>query len=706
MGSNQAPESFTVGIDVGGTFVDVTIRDNRSGELQVGKVLADEGPTRSFLAALDVAVERAGTTLERIDRIVHGTTLTTNHILEQPEPRTVLVTTAGFEDVLEIGRHDSPRSGNIHRWVKPPRPIPRSLVLGVPERIAWDGTEHRPVDAPTFVTSLENLISRHAVASIAVSLLHAHVAPQHEKAIAALVNEVAPGLPVSLSHEVLPRGGEYERSMATVLNAFVQPVMGNYIDGLLDVLSNRGVSCPLYIMGSDGGIMSVATARELPIRTLLSGPAAGAAAAAEFAVRHEEPRVFTLDVGGTSSDVACAQAGIVDTTSDAAIGTFPIAVPVLDVHTVGAGGGSIARASQDRFLVGPESAGASPGPIAYCRGGSQPTVTDAQVVLGRLPTKLAGGSLTLDVAGARSAMESQLGSALSNGSAEAAAGVVHLANLGMANAIRRISTERGRDPREFTLVAFGGAGGAHAVEVARTAGLRKVLVPPSPGVFSTQGLLSAGLTFTATRTLPRAPLLQHFDLAELRRILVSLEAEGRTVLDQDPHVRRVRTHGILDLRYVNQAYELPVTIGLDEVGMETSRVAEEGFHHAHASRYGYRLDDVEVELVGIHVVVVGELPSPPSIKSHPVSEVVPPVQTRPVYFADRGWVDAEIRERSGLRAAQRVDGPAIIEEYDSTIVLPPGSSGEIRDDGAIAIDPWADERPSPIAERWQSEVAG
>jgi N-methylhydantoinase A len=672
-------------IDVGGTFVDLTLCDLATGHRWVQKVLSDRGPLRALVDGLTRACAAAGITPGDLTRVVHGTTLATNAILEGRNDRTALVVSRGMRDLLEIGRHDAPRSSSAWTgWLKPRRPVNRDRVIELDERTSWDGTSLVPV-SEAGLRDMTDRLGALKPASVAVCLLHAASHHGNERAVRDAIARKLPGLHVSLSCEVLSQAGEYERLMATVLNAYTMPAVSDYLASLEGELRDLGVSAPLYIMSSDGGVLSAADARRFPIHTALSGPAGGASGAAKLAVELGEPRIVTLDVGGTSSDVAATDDGNVTVTVSGEIGAFPLAVPVLDVHTVGAGGGSLAQFSDGRFSVGPSSAGSRPGPVCYQRGGATPTVTDALLVLGWLPEQLAGGALGLSVQAARAAIEQAVAAHLGMDAVSAAAGIVRLANANMASAIRHMSTERGRDPRDYALVSFGGAGGLHAVDVAGQVGIPRVIVPPSAGVFSTEGLLAADLTRSFVRSLPAPQQIEAAHGPELAGIFDQLERSATAWLKAGAATLSRRLDRYLDLRYHNQGFELIVSLPAAADLDRSLAAAAESFHAAHEQQYRYRLPDVPIEIVRARLSVTGTLPHAPRA-GLAAGDAYRTGPTRPLYFDRLGWQDSAVVARRSLGSGATVNGPAVIEEYDSTTVMPPGSKATVKNDGTIVIE--------------------
>jgi N-methylhydantoinase A len=675
---------YALAVDVGGTFVDITLCELATGQRWVRKVLSDRGPQRAFIDGVGEVCDQADVPLGKISRVVHGMTLATNAILEQSNSGAAAVVTAGFRDVLELGRHDAPRGVNNHGWIKPRRPVTRDHILEVEERVDWAGNVLVPLTDDALEGTLKRLCELKPV-SVAVCLLHADRYPDHEERVVEYIRAEMPDVFVSASHEVLPQAGEFERLMATVLNAYTMPAVTSYVAALEAELTELGVRAPLYIMSSDGGVLGSQDARRFPIHTALSGPAGGAAGAARFAADLGRPRILTLDVGGTSSDVAATENGAVEVSVSASIGAFPLAIPVLDVHTVGAGGGSLARVEDGRLSVGPRSAGARPGPVCYGRGGTQPTVTDALLVLGWLPETLAGGAMTVSRAAANEAIDTQVAKPLGLDAVTAAAGIVTLANAHMAAAIRHMSTERGRDPRDYALVPFGGAGGLHAAEVARDVGIPEVIVPPSPGVFTTEGLLAADLSRHYVHSYPRPQRLGEIDAAQLDVAFGELESAARTWLAAGARAEEHRTTRLLDMRYVNQSYELIVELpsGLTVQAALERAVAE--FHASYQIRYRYSLPDVPIEVVRLRVAAGGLLPH--AARTRPPTGAAPQLgaSSRDVYFDTTGWRSTPVLDRYQMSPGDRVAGPAVVQEYDSTTVIPPNATATVTVNGSLLI---------------------
>lgn len=652
-----------VGVDVGGTFTDLAVVDAEG--VRIAKV-----PSTPAAQAEGV---RAGLALLGLDpsevrRFVHGTTVATNAVLERRGARTVLVTTAGFRDLLEIGRQDRPSL--YDQWAdRTPPLVPRELVVEAAERIAADGTVLRPLEDTARLAA--EVRSRDPEA-VAVCLLFSFLDDRHERAIGDALGD----LPVSLSSQVLPTFREYERASTTVLNAYVSPVVGRYLDALASELAAAGLRVGVEVMRSGGGTSQAAVAARTAVHTLLSGPAAGAWGAAAVARAAGIEDVVAFDMGGTSTDVSLILGGRPRTTSEGRIAGLPFAVRTVDVHTIGAGGGSIAwRDAGGALRVGPRSAGADPGPACYGRGGTQPTVTDAQVVLGWLGAHTPlGGRLPLHADLAATAV-AELGGLLGMDPEACATGIVTVVEAQMVAALRVVSVERGVDPRQLTLVPFGGAGALHQGTLARELGCRRVLVPRYPGVLAALGLLAAPLTADAVRT--HLAMLAEVDGDALERGWRQLEAQVEGELRRQgvdhPVLRRTA-----DLRYRGQAYELEVAAPV----ADPERLAA-AFHDAHRDRYGYAQPDQPVEVVNLRVV--GEGPAPP-LELPPLrgGEATPVGTVEAV--VDGGRRPVPLYRREALGAGAHVDGPALLAGTDATVLLLGGQRASVDEVGNLHIE--------------------
>lgn len=669
----------TIAIDVGGTFTDVTFADATTGVTWVAKTPSTPGDlSGGFMTAIHKVLALAGRGPGDVLRVFHGTTTATNAILEGKTPPTALVTTAGFKYVLEIGRHDIPRHGNLYGWSKPARPIAPDRVFEVTERLDVNGDVLTPLDEDG-ARAVARLLAQLGVPAVAVVFLHAYANAAHEQRMQAILREEYPGVLVSLSSEVLPQFREFERTMATALNAAVMPPVSRYVGMLRAALDAEGMRAPLLIMKSDGGVTSAATCVRQPVQTVLSGPAAGVIGAVGVARAAGLGDIISIDVGGTSADICLVRDGRPEITKDGTIGPFPLKLPIVDIHTIGAGGGSIAAVSgAGRLTVGPRSAGAEPGPVCYGRGGLEPTVTDAHLVLGRIPPALLGGEIPLDVGAARAAIETRIGRALGLGVEDAAAGIVEIVDNAMARAIRTVSVGRGHDPRRFALVAFGGAGPLHACRLAELLDIPAVVVPPRPGVLSTWGLLDTDVRATFVRMVGaagRRPTTDAGTVSSLEAAWRELESQARAWLDGEQVPRDgQRFERAADLRYEHQSFELTCPGG--EGPLTAARVEEliATFHTEHRRLYTYDLPGAPVELVTLRVTAVGTLPkrTPPAVTAGSATLDGALVETRPVYFRGAGFLPAPCYARSRLAPGLVFDGPAIVVQDDATPLIAPG----------------------------------
>ncbi|MGY9034151.1 MAG: hydantoinase/oxoprolinase family protein, partial [Rhodobacterales bacterium] len=470
--------SYAVAVDIGGTFTDISLLDRSSGTVWRAKtpsIPAD--PSQAFMTGVNMVLEDAGITAAELSRVLHGTTVATNMILEGKGARTALVTTQGFRHVLEIGRQDIPRHANLFTWVKPARPVPAERILEVTERIGTGGKVMQELDEES-VIRVAKALKRQNVEAIAVCLLHAYANSAHEVRVVELLHAELPDIAITCSTDVLPVVREFERSLATVLNAYVMPGVSTYISRLENRLTEASAASPLLLMQSNGGVAGTQAIRTAPALTALSGPAAGVVGAVDAATASGIRDIITVDIGGTSADICLIRDGKVELTQQGKVGEWPLSLPMVDMVTIGAGGGSIAAVSNDTLAVGPHSAGAHPGPAAYGKGGIQATVTDAHVVLGNLPHALLGGSMSLDVEASQKVVLDNVARPLGLTAEEAAQGILAIMNNNMVGAVRTVSVERGHDPRNFTLVPFGGAGPLHGCSLADLMGVSQVMIPP------------------------------------------------------------------------------------------------------------------------------------------------------------------------------------------------------------------------------------
>ena len=655
--ADPRPHNAIIGVDIGGTFTDFVVLSG--GEIRIHKTPSTpRDPAAAFLNGLDELGIGPGAAF------VHGSTVATNAVLERRGARTALLTTAGFRDVLELGRQT--RLGLYELAPRKHVPlVPRELCFEVPERVDRDGNILEPLDEGAVRDALRGM-KQAGVESLAVCFLFGFANPTHEERVGRMAE--AMGLNVSLSSRILPEYREYERASTTAANAYVAPLMQRYLHRLDEQLEARGRR-RLWIMQSNGGVLSAGGAAREAVRTVLSGPAGGVVAAWQVGRAAEYERLLAFDMGGTSTDVSLIDGEPV-TTREGGIGDLPIRVPLLDIHTVGAGGGSLARIdSGGRLRVGPESAGADPGPACYGRGDS-PTVTDANLVLGRLlPVSFAGGRMSLDVNRARAALE-PIARELRLSLEEAAEGIVRVADAQMARALRRVSVERGHDPRRFCLVAFGGGGPLHACALAEELGIPEVLVPRYPGALSALGMLLSDFRKEYSRTVMRRV---DAELPSLASVFEALEQQAVADLSAEgiPEAQR-RLERRLDARYLGQSYELPISG--DDLSSET--VASR-LHEAHGRRFGYSSPGAPVEVVNVRVVAVGgtEKPSLPYVEPS-VQDAPPALEVRPVFWRG-GDVGAAVYDRTALPAGVSLRGPAILLQADTTVWMPPGWIGRV-----------------------------
>jgi len=666
--------ALAIAVDIGGTFTDIALHDASSGRIWRAKTPSvPSDPSQAFLTGIRLALDEAGKAAPSLARVLHGTTVATNMILEGKGAKAALVTTAGFRHVLTIGRQDIPRRANYLAWVKPARPVPASRVFEVKERIGAGGVVIEPLDEAS-VEAAANQCRKFGVEAVAVCLLHSFANPAHERKVADILRAKLPGVAVTASSDVLPVVREYERSLATVFNAVVMPGVSTYVSRLEKRLLDEHVSAPLLLMQSNGGVAGGATIRRAPALTALSGPAAGVVGARDVAAACGIKDIITVDIGGTSADICLVKDGRIALTQQGHVGEWPLPLPMVDMVTIGAGGGSIAKVDAGTLTVGPQSAGAEPGPAAYGRGGERATVTDAHVVLGHLPAKLLGGRMELDVEAAGTVIDREVATPLGLDRAAAARGMLSILDHNMVGAVRIVSVERGHDPRDFTLVAFGGAGPLHGCSLAALLGITKVLVPPAPGVLCADGLLAADLKAEFSRTLPKAGAV---DLEVARRILVELTAQAddwltaEKVAAEDRHQSRIAM-----LRYHGQGGEVAVPWPDSKDGVERA------FASAHQGLYGFTLD-AAIELVTLRVEATGKMPAPPRPMLAKGSGAKPRDRF-PVHF-ESGVTPVPLYDRAALGAGDTIEGPAIVSQLDATTLVRPGWSGEVDRSGAILL---------------------
>jgi N-methylhydantoinase A/oxoprolinase/acetone carboxylase beta subunit len=683
-----------LGFDVGGTFTDLALLDEESGRLGVGKTLTTpDDPSVGVMRGMADLLGAAGRALAEVSQAIHGTTLASNLIIERKGARTGLLTTEGFRDVLHLQRQL--RYTIYDLFLDKPRPLlPRHLIQEVRERTLFDGTIHLPLDEASVRRGVERLL-RAGVTSFAVCLLHAYANPGHERRVGAIVREMAPGAFVSLSSTIAPQWREYERTNTTVANAYIAPLARGHLDALDARMRAQGFRHPLYIMQSNGGIASASMMAEQPIRMIESGPAAGALMAAHYGALTGMPDLLSFDMGGTTAKVCLIEGGRPRTTNDFEIDKtklragsgLPINVPAIELIEIGAGGGSIARIDHNLLRVGPDSAGAAPGPICYGLGGTQPTVTDANVVLGYIdPDYFLGGRMQLDAEAARRGIAERIGRPLGLGDAQAAWGIHELVTQAMVQAMRVVSVERGKDPRRFCLIAFGGAGPIHGCRLARSLGLPRVLLPAAAGVTSALGLLVADVQFDLAQTF--STLLGPGMLPRVNQLYRDLERRGSELLRE----AGAGGAGVLtrsaDMHYRGQGHDIGVPLpggAWTEAEVGTIRAA---FEQAYAAVFGYSDPDQQVEVTRWKLTAASRARKFELPRSASRGDLAQARKgNRPVYFKEAGaFTPCPVYDRYRLPVAAGLDGPAVIEERESTTVLLPGDRATVDAFGTLVVD--------------------
>jgi N-methylhydantoinase A len=689
--------SARLGVDIGGTFTDLVVIDERTGAPRVGKVLTTpKDPAHAVEQGIQALLDGAGLPPATVRAVVHGTTLATNALIERKGARTALLTTAGFRDTLEIRREG--RYDMYDLFIDPPPPlVDRHLRREVPERLLADGAVLRPLDEAAARREIEAAVADGAEA-VAICLLHAYVNPVHERRLAEIVREVAPGLPVSCSADTVPEIREYERTSTTTANVYVVPLMARYLEDLERRLADLGIPGQLYVMQSSGGIALPAEARRFPIRLVESGPAAGALAAAEAARARGEARLLSFDMGGTTAKACVIDDGVPLVAREFEVARadrfkkgsgLPIRVPVIELIEIGAGGGSLARVDRMGLLkVGPDSAGADPGPACYNLGGRQPTVTDADLLLGYLDAEFfLGGRMPLARDAARRAVEEHVARPLGLDLTAAAWGIHRLVNENMAAAARIHGIERGRDLRGYTLFAFGGAGPVHCWQVARILGVRRLLLPSGAGAMSAYGLLSAPLAFDFVRT--RRARLDRADWAALGALFAEMEAEGRRRLERaGVPAAEIAVARVAEMRYLGQGHEVEAPIPAGPLGPDSLRAITAGFEAAYRALYHRVPQGVPIEALNWRVTVAGPAPRQGQASATRGAASGQAVKgSRRAYFAESaGFVDTPVYDRYGLAAGAAFEGPAIVEEHESTAVLGPGARCRVDERLAIEVE--------------------
>ena len=672
--------AYRLGVDVGGTFTDLYLVSDEGERFRVKTPSTPADPSQAVLTGVKRICEEAGITVGDLRNFMHGTTVATNAVLESKGARVGLLTTMGFKQILHLARSQTP--GPLAGWlimIKPDPPALLSDTAEITERMDARGNTVVPVDKAQAEKAIRELVES-GVETLTIGFINSYISSKHEEEVAEIIERLYPGFPVTLSSHVLPEFREYERTLTACMNSYVRPKVQHYVDHLQSELKAIGAKCDVNILRSDAGLMTTREAGRNPIYGVLSGPSGGVAGALYVCERAGYPNILTFDMGGTSTDVALCQDGARTIGRETSISHFRLRVPSVDVHTVGAGGVSIAHVPEltKALRVGPESAGAVPGPAAYGRGGTLPTVTDANVVVGHLPSSLIGGEMTLDVEGSHKAVK-QIQDGMGLPSLEdAAEGILAIVNENMAGALRVVSVQRGHDPRDFALVAYGGAGPLHANAVAEIISSFPVIVPPAPGLLCALGDLVADFRDEFARTYIR--IVDDAEPAEVARILDELGGRAKKWLDDEGIGQEVgRVTYVADMRYHGQGYEIPVSVTPDEIRSAGLGEMDERFNQLHEQLYGFRMPNTRAEIVNLRAVGFGsvekpELPVGTDSGSTDSSHAVTSDHT----IVNKGQrVPAKIVDRSKLQPGNVVAGPAIVTEFDSTTVILPGYSAVV-----------------------------
>ena len=680
--------SLTLGVDVGGTFTDLLLFNQQTGhQVRTKTPSTPADPSLGVLAGIDKICRAAQISAAQITHIMHGTTVATNAVLEGKGARVGLITTEGFKQILHLARSWTP--GPLAGWIimeKPDPPAAIEYTREAKERIDTHGTIVTPLDEAALRDALHDLVGQ-GIEALTISLINSYTNQIHEKRIKAIAQELFPDLPVTTSSEVLPEFREYERALTAVMNSYVRPTVSAYLRNFAAQLTDHGLHAEVNILRSDAGLMTLRMAQERPVYAVMSGPAGGVAGALFTATKAGFGNILTLDMGGTSTDVALCQDGTQTIARETTLGYFPIKVPSVDVRSIGAGGGSIAHVPEitNALRVGPQSAGAEPGPACYGQGGTQPTVTDANVVLGHLPPRLLGGEMRLDEDAARAAVES-VGRKLGLDVYRAAQGIVDIVNENMHGALRLVSVQRGYDPRDFALVAFGGAGPLHANAVASLIGAFPVLVPPAPGVLCATGEVCCDYREEFARTVLRT--LDQLPATEVDLLLQELGTEAAGWLEREgiPRSQQEIFYNA-DMRYFRQGYELPIAMTLGDLQTHGTEILADRFHALHEQLYRFRLD-AACEIVNLRAVALGKgarLSLTAADLDGPSAAHAQTDEHR-IYF-DGDFLPTPLYDRAKLRPGNQLVGPAIVTEMDSTTVVLPHCTAEVDRYANILIRP-------------------
>jgi N-methylhydantoinase A len=688
---------YKLGVDIGGTFTDIVLINEKFGEIHIDKVLTTpDDPSQAVITIVQRLLERLEISAERIGSIIHGTTLVANAIIERKGVKTGLIMTKGFRDVLEIGREY--RYDIYDLFAQMPKPlVPRHLRTEVSERVDPDGEIMEPLNLEEIQTAIRDLDNK-GVEAIAVSLLHSFRNPKHEQLIQDLIRKIAPHIIISLSSEVVPEIREYERTSTTVANSYVRPLMHRYLKRLEEALHSLGFGGVLFMMLSDGGITTAETAAKFPIRVIESGPAGGAIAAKQYGELTQEEDIISFDMGGTTAKICIIEGGQPMKTKEfeaARVYRFkrgsgiPLKVPVIELIEIGAGGGSIAKVNNMGLLmVGPESAGASPGPACYGRGGKEPTVTDADLVLGYLdPKYFLGGEMELKPEKARESIIEKMAQPMELPLPEAAWGIYEMVNENMADSARAYAMEKGIDLPKFSMVVLGGAGPVHAYGIALKLKVKKIICPPRAGVLSALGFLVAPASFELSRSYVTP--LNKVDINLVNKIYQHMEAEGLRLLKKaGVRPEEITFTRIVGARYVGQGYEIEIPVPVGDLTSQSLQEIQQSFNAEYLRFYNRLNEGMEIEFIDWRVLVSGREPSLNiGGESSPSGQMDGPLKGhREVYFSEcNGYVRAAIYDRYGLQMGNIIEGPAVVEEKESTLVIGPSGKAEVDTWGNIIV---------------------
>ncbi|MXV64058.1 hydantoinase/oxoprolinase family protein [Natronorubrum sp. JWXQ-INN-674] len=666
-------------VDIGGTFVDAITFDRSTRDVTVEKASTTPDEPESGVLS---SIEKVGATLEDTEAFVHGTTLGLNAVLEREGAATGIITNEGFEDVYEIGRTNVERESMYDiRYQKPESIVARRRRVGVPGRLDANGEEVEPLDEDAIRDAAAQLVEEQDVDGIAICFLHSYRNPAHERAAARIVREAYPDVSVSISSDITREYREYERTSTAVMDAYIKPIFETYIDNLDSELTDEGFDAPFFVTRSGGGTLTADSATDAPVHTILSGPAGGLIGASNVGRETGRDDLITVDMGGTSLDACVIEDGTPAVKYDSRLEHQPLMIPVYDIRTIGAGGGSIAWLDGELLKVGPQSAGADPGPVAYGHGGTEPTVTDAAVALGYIdPDDFLGGDMELDADGAKAAIDETLADPLDSSVTDVSRGVFDVTLANTVGAIREITIEKGLDPREFSMMAFGGAGPMFVPLLAREMGVEEVVVPKAPSVFSALGMLMADVVYDFARTNIEA--LTDLELSDLETTFDDLDAEAlETLTDEGFEEDEIDLEHTLEMRYLGQEH----TVEVDANGIQTIDEVSDRFEDKHEDRYGHAMDDPP-EVVHQRVRAIGRNDKPPLEREDPVDGTPEPIGSRDAYcFAVDERTAFDVYDRGDLRSGMSIDGPAVVREPTTTIVFHSDQTATVDEYGQLVI---------------------